>query len=119
MEPFTGIPKIVRAPVFPGDDALLVTPVKSKPQASDSIQTLKEQVRTPSLTKRKITYTPAKQDVAEKGIKSKGKKKEKKYVDDSEDDVSSTTSEVLFGPGEINTVDSVDLTKSPLAITGY
>lgn len=123
MEPVTGIPEIVRAPVFPGDDEKLLTPVKKKTKASDSTQTLKDTVLTPSLTRRKITYTPAKEDVTETGTKSKvkkkkKKKKKKKYLDDSEDEVSSTSSELPLGPDELNPVESIDLTKSPLAITG-
>lgn len=118
VEPVTSIPKIVRAPVFPGDDALLMTPVKRQTKASESTKALKESMLTPSLTKRKINYTPVKHDLTEQSSKAKGKKKKKKkkrkYDDDSDDEVSSTTSEVPLGHDQMNPVDSIDLTQSPV-----
>lgn len=78
-EPVRGIPNIRRAPVLPGEAELMVTPAKKKTAVSESTQVLKDNVLTPSLTRRKITYSPAeKEEKQNKGGKSKSRKKRKK-----------------------------------------
>lgn len=121
-EPVTGIQGIRRAPVLPGETDMMASPPETKRNSSESNQTLKDSVLTPSLTRRKITYPAETDDKKAKGEKQKSrkkkKKKKKKYADSSEDEVSSTTSDPPFPPDELNTAGTIDLTKSPLAITG-
>lgn len=76
-EPVTGIPNIRRAPVFPGEDELMVTLAKKKLDASESRQGLKDSVLTPSLTRRKISYNPAAVKKLDKGGQKKSLKKKK------------------------------------------
>lgn len=125
VEPCCGIPNIQRAPVLPGEEELLATPKKlpkNKPN-ENPIKALRDSVVTPSLTHRKIVYSPdntgKKKNPTHKKEKKKHKKKRKVESDDSDAEVSSTTSEPpvqQYGAPLANPL--VDLTSSPLTITG-